>query len=123
MGRKWKTENYTLMSDIEHNDYCRKEGELASVRTELTDLKKIVKGNGQKGLQQIVTELNTKIPPLTEAVDGLSKKVQQLLDKDIAVATERALKMSAKQKLIAIYGGIIGFVTVAVMIADMLINK
>ena len=111
------------MSDMEHNDYCRKEGELASVKTELTDLKKIVKGNGQKGLQQIVTELNTKIPPLTEAVDGLSEKVQQLLDKDIAAATERALKMSAKQKLIAIYGGIIGFVTVALMIADMLINK
>ena len=104
---------------MEHNDYCRKEGELASVKTDLTDLKKIVKGNGQPGLQKIVTELNTKIPPLTEAVDSLSDKVQQLLDKDIAAATERSLKMSAKQKLTAIVTGIIGASTTIVMIVDM----
>ena len=111
------------MSDMEHSDYCRKEGELASVKTELADIKKIVKGNGQKGLQQAVYELNLKVPQLTDSVDALSCNVQKLLDRGIASDTERALKMSAKQKLIAIYGGIIGFVTVAVMIADMLINK
>ena len=110
------------MSDMDHT-HCLKEGDLATIKAEVGDLKKIVKGNGQKGLQQIVTELNTKIPPLTEAVDGLSEKVQQLLDKDIAAATERALKLSARQKLAAIYGGIIGAATVLVMIADMLINK
>ena len=57
------------MSDMDHNDYCRKEGELASVKTELEDLKLIVKGNGKKGLQQAVTELNLKVPQLTDAVD------------------------------------------------------
>ena len=111
------------MSDMEHNDYCRKEGELASVKTELEDLKLIVKGNGKKGLQQAVTELNLKVPQLTDAVDGLSDKVQLLLDKDIATVTERNLKLSSKQKMTAIISGIIGGATVIVMIADMIINK
>jgi len=111
------------MSDMDHNDYCRKEGELASVKTELEDLKLIVKGNGKKGLQQAVTELNLKVPQLTDAVDGLSDKVQLLLDKDIAAVTERNLKLSAKQKMTAIISGIIGGATVIVMIADMIINK
>ncbi len=106
-----------------HEDFCRKEGELASVKTELEDLKLIVKGNGKKGLQQAVTELNLKVPQLTDAVDGLSDKVQLLLDKDIAAVTERNLKLSAKQKMTAIISGIIGGATVIVMIADMIINK
>ena len=108
---------------MEHNDYCRKEGELATIKAELSDIKLIVKGNGKKGLQQAVTELNLKVPQLTEAVDGLSCKVQLLLNKDIAAVTERNLKMSAKQKLTAIVTGIIGVATVAVMIADMIIKK
>jgi len=108
---------------MDHNDYCQKEGELASVKTELEDLKLIVKGNGKKGLQQAVTELNLKVPQLTDAVDGLSDKVQLLLDKDIAAVTERNLKLSAKQKMTAIISGIIGGATVIVMIADMIINK
>jgi hypothetical protein len=112
------------MSDnMEHNDYCRKEGELASLKAELTDIKKIVKGNGQKGLQQAVTELNIKVPQLTESVDGLSCKVQQLLDKDIATTTERTLKLSARQKMTAIISGIIGAGTVIVMIADMILKS
>ena len=108
---------------MDHNDYCRKEGELASVKTELEDIKLIVKGNGKKGLQQAVTELNLKVPQLTDAVDGLSDKVQLLLDKDTAAVAERNLKLSAKQKMTAIISGIIGGATVIVMIADMIINK
>lgn len=104
-------------------NHCTKEGDIATVKAEVSDLKKIVKGNGQKGLQQAVTELNMKVPELTIAVDGLSNKVQLLLEKDIAASTERALKMSAKQKLGAIVTAIIGASTVIVMVADMIINK
>ena len=111
------------MSDMEHNDYCRKEGELASVKTELADIKKIVKGNGQKGLQQAVYELNLKVPQLTDSVDALSCNVQKLLDRGLAHDTERALKMSAKQKLTAIVTGIIGASTTIVMIVDMWIKS
>lgn len=108
------------MSEHEH---CLKESDIATVKAEVNDLKKILKGNGQKGLQATVTELNLIVPQLTEAVDGLTGKVQLLLDKDIAAVTERNLKMSAKQKLVAIYGAIIGAATVIVMIAQMIINK
>ena len=103
--------------------HCLKEGEIATVKAEVSDLKKILKGNGQKGLQATVTELNLIVPQLTESVETLSGKVQLLLEKDIAAVTERNLKMSAKQKLVAIYGAIIGAATVIVMIADMIINK
>lgn len=102
--------------------HCNKEGEIAAMKAEVTDLKKIVKGNGQKGLQQAVTELNLKVPQLTESVDGLSRKVQQLLDKDIAATTERSLKLSAKQKMMAIITGIVGVATVIVMIAEMILT-
>ena len=108
---------------MEHSEYCRKEGELATVKTELNDLKKIVKGNGQKGLQRNVIELNAVIPELKMSVDELSNNVRELLDRKIATDTERAIKMSAKQKLIAIYGAIIGAATVIVMIADMVIKS
>ena len=110
------------MSDMEHT-HCLKEGDLATMKAEVSDIKKIVKGNGQKGLQQAVTELNLMVPQLKEAVDGLSDNVKLLLDKDIAAVTERNLKLSARQKLVAIYGAIVGFATVIVMIADMIINK
>ena len=108
---------------MEHSEYCRKEGEIATVKTELTDLKKIVKGNGQKGLQQAVTELNLKVPILTSAVDDLASKVQLLLDRKIGDDRERVVKMSARQKFAAIYGAIIGAAIVIVMIADMIIKS
>lgn len=107
---------------MEHT-HCLKEGDLATMKAEVSDIKKIVKGNGQKGLQQAVTELNLMVPQLKEAVDGLSDNVKLLLDKDVAAVTERTLKLSAKQKMTAIISGIIGAATVIVMIADMIINK
>lgn len=109
------------MSDT-HN-HCIKEGDLGTIKAEVSDLKKIVKGNGQKGLQQIVTELNTNVPKLTTSVDILSGQMKELLDRKVASDTERALKLSAKQKLTAIVSGIIGAATVIVMIADMIINR
>jgi len=109
------------MSDT-HN-HCLKEGDLATMKAEVSDLKKIVKGNGQKGLQQIVTELNTNVPQLTTSVGILSGQVQELLDRKVASDTERNLRLSAKQKLTAIVSGIISAATVIVMIADMLINR
>lgn len=108
---------------MSEHDHCHKEGELATVKAEVSDLKKIVKGNGRKGLQQAVHELNVVVPQLTEAVDGLNKNVRLLLEKDIAASTERAVKMSAKQKLGAIITAIIGAATVIVMIADMIIKR
>jgi len=105
------------------HEHCLKEGEIATVKAEVSDLKKILKGNGQKGLQATVTELNLIVPQLTESVETLSGKVQLLLEKDIAAVTERNLKMSAKQKLVAIYGAIIGAATVIVMIAQMIVEK
>ena len=107
---------------MEHT-HCLKEGDLAAIKAEVSDLKKIVKGNGQRGLQQIVTELNLNVPQLTNSVSILSGQVQKLLDRKVASDTERALKLSAKQKLTAIVSGIIGAATVIVMIADMIINK
>jgi hypothetical protein len=107
---------------MEHT-HCLKEGDLATIKAEVSDLKKIVKGNGQKGLQQIVTELNLSVPQLTTSVRILSGQVQELLDGKVANDTERNLKLSAKQKMTAIISGIIGGATVIVMIADMIINK
>ena len=92
------------------------------IKTEVSDLKKIVKGNGRKGLQENVTELNTIIPPLKDSVDTLSEKVQLLLDRKVADDTEDKLKLSAKQKMTAIISGIIGAGTVLVMIADMILK-
>ncbi len=94
------------MSDT--HDHCLKEGDLATIKAEVSDLKKIVKGNGQKGLQQIVTELNLNVPQLTTSVGILSGQVQELLDRKVAGDTERNLKLSARQKLVAIYGAIGG---------------
>lgn len=108
---------------MSEHDHCLKEGEIATVKAEVSDLKKILKGNGQKGLQATVTELNLIVPQLTESVETLSEKVQMLLDRKIESDTERALKMSAKQKLVAIYGAIIGAATVIVMIAQMIVEK
>jgi hypothetical protein len=105
------------------SEHCTKEGEIASMKAEVSDLKKIVKGNGQKGLQQNVYELNINVPQLTTSVGILSGQVQQLLDRKVASDTERALKLSARQKLVAIYGGIIGAATVIVMIADMILKN
>lgn len=108
---------------MSEHTHCLKEGDLATIKAEVSDLKKIVKGNGQRGLQQIVTELNLNVPQLTNSVSILSGRVQELLDRKVASDTERALKLSAKQKLTAIVSGIIGAATVIVMIADMIINK
>jgi len=101
------------------SEHCTKEGDIAEIRTEVRDLKKIVKGNGQKGLQAQVTELNIIIPELKVSVDELNGKVQMLLDRKIGDDAERAVRMSAKQKLAAIVTGIIGASTTIVMIVDM----
>lgn len=105
------------------HEYCRKEGELASMNTTLKRISKIVEGNGQPGLDKQMARLNIVIPELQKSVSGLTEKVQQLLNKDIATTTERALKMSAKQKLTAIVTGIIGASTTIVMIVDMWIKS
>ena len=107
----------------EHNDYCRKEGDLATLKTQMSDITKIVKGNGQPGLEKQVTQLNIIIPKLQESIDGLSENVRTLLDRGIVTDTERALKMSAKQKLTAIITGIFGGATVIIMVVDMILNK
>jgi len=101
---------------------CSKEADISEIRTEVHDLKKIVKGNGQKGLQQNVTELNINVPLLTTSVDTLSKQVKILLDRKVESDTEKSLKMSAGQRLTAIISGIIGASTVIVMIADMIMK-
>jgi ribosomal protein L3 len=108
---------------MSEHTHCLKEGDLATIKAEVSDLKKIVKGNGQKGLQQIVTELNLNVPQLTNSVSILSGQVQELLDRKVASDTERNLKLSARQKLVAIYGAIIGAATVIVMIAQMIVEK
>jgi len=101
-------------------EHCIKEGDIAEIRTELADLSKIVKCNG---LQKAVTELNIVVPQLAGTVKELSGNVQILLNRKIGDDAERAVRMSAKQKLAAIVTGIIGGATVIVMIADMIINK
>lgn len=106
-------------NDMEH-EHCIKEGEIATIKAEVSDLVKIVKGNG---LQKAVTELNLLVPQLSTTVKDLSDNVQSLLDRKIESDTERALKMSAKQKLVAIYGAIIGAATVIVMIAQMIVES
>lgn len=108
---------------MSEHTHCLKEGDLATIKAEVSDLKKIVKGNGQKGLQQIVTELNLNVPQLTNSVSILSGQVQELLDRKVASDTERNLKLSARQKMAAIISGIIGAATVIVMIAEMIINR
>jgi len=107
----------------ENHEHCLKESDIATIKAEVSDLKKIVKGNGQKGLQQIVTELNLNVPQLTTSVGILSGQVQELLDRKVASDTERNLKLSAKQKMTAIISGIIGAGTVIVMIADMILKN
>jgi len=107
------------MSDTDHT-HCLKEGDLAAIKAKVSDLELIVKGNG---LQKAVTELNILVPQLSGTVKDLSKNVQTLLNRKIETDTERNLKLSARQKLVAIYGAIVGFATVIVMIADMIINK
>ncbi len=107
----------------EHNDYCRKEGDLATLKTQMSDITKIVKGNGQPGLEKQVTQLNIIIPELQESIEDLSNNVRRLLDRGIVSDTERALKMSAKQKLTAIITGIFGGATVIIMVVDMILNK
>ena len=105
------------------DEYCKKEGELAAIKTDLEDLKKIIKGNGQKGLRAQVIELNTVIPPLTASVKELSDKVQILLDKRLASDTVRNYKMTAEQRLAAIIAGIIGGSTTVVMVIDLWIRS
>ncbi len=104
--------------DMEH-EHCLKEGDLATLKAELKDLNKIVKGNGQKGMQQVVTELNTNVPKLTTSVDILSGQMKELLDRKVASDTERAIELSAKQKMTAIITGIVGVATVIIMLAEM----
>ena len=103
-------------------EHCSKEGELSSIRTEVNDLKKIVKGNGQKGLQQNVFELNAMLPELKISVDTLAENVKQLNDSRLLAEGARAEKMSAKQKLAAIITGIIGAAAVIVMVVDLIIK-
>ena len=104
-------------------EHCIKEADLATLKAELKDLNKIVKGNGQKGMQQVVTELNTNVPKLTISVDILSGQMKELLERKVASDTERALKLSAKQKMTAIITGIVGMATVIIMIADMILKN
>lgn len=105
---------------MSEHTHCLKEGDLATIKAEVSDLVKIVKGNG---LQKAVTELNLLVPQLSTTVKDLSDNVQSLLDRKIESDTERALKLSARQKLVAIYGAIIGAATVIVMIAQMIVEK
>lgn len=108
---------------MSEHTHCLKEGDLATIKAEVSDLKKIVKGNGQKGLQQIVTELNLNVPQLTTSVGILSGQVQELLDRKVAGDTERALKLSARQKLAAIITTVIAFSGVALFANDMILKS
>ena len=107
---------------MEH-EHCTKEGDIATLRTEVGDLKKIVKGNGQKGLQAQVTELNTILPSLKTSVDTLSATVTELVNKGLIAEGVNKEKMTNKQKLSAIIAGIIGASATIVMIADLILKN
>ena len=107
---------------MEH-EHCTKEGDIATLRTEVSDLTKIVKGNGQKGLQRQVTELNTILPGLKTSVDTLSATVTELVNKGLISEGVNKEKMTNKQKLSAIIAGIIGASATIVMIADLILKN
>ena len=67
-----------LWQECMQEDFCRKEGELASMNTTLKRISKIVEGNGQPGLDKQMAQLNIVIPELQKSVSGLTDKVQQL---------------------------------------------
>ena len=106
-------------NDMEH-EHCIKEGDLAAIKAKVSDLEVIVKGNG---LQKAVTELNILVPQLSGTVKELSGNVQKLLNGKVRNDTERDLKLSARQKLLAIFGAIVGAATVIIMIADMILKN
>jgi hypothetical protein len=101
-------------------EHCIKEGEIASLKTELTDLVNIVKKNG---LQKQVTELNVVIPELKDTVADLSNNVRELLDMKIINDTEKSVKLTANQKFWSILFGIAGVAATIVMITDMILKN
>lgn len=101
-------------------EHCIKEGEIASLKTELTDLVNIVKKNG---LQKQVTELNVVIPELKDTVADLSNNVRELLDMKIVNDTEKSVKLTAKQKMTAIITTIIAFSGVALYAIEMYLKS
>lgn len=101
---------------------CSKEADIAQIKTEVLDLKKLVKGNGKQGLYDDVLEIKTTLPEFKKSIDILSINVRELLDNRIASDTERKIKLSAKQKLAAIITGIIGASGTIVLIVDMILK-
>jgi hypothetical protein len=113
---------------------CSKEADIAEIKTEIRDIKLLVKGNGKPGIYDDVLEIKTTLPTLRKSIDEMGEgfeksfstlegKVQQLLDKRIVDDTEKNLKLTAKQKMTAIIMGIISAAGVIVMIADMYLKN
>ena len=102
---------------------CSKEAEIAEIKTEVSDLKKMIKGNGKKGMYDDVQEIKNTLPQFKLSIDNLNTSVRELMDDKIASATERRVRLSAKQRLAAIITGIIGGSATVVMIVDLIIRS
>lgn len=62
----------------DHPPYCRKEAEIAEMRSKIETIKRIVMGNGQEGLNTMVPKLNENIKSLTRNIDDLGRGVSGL---------------------------------------------
>ena len=80
---------------------CDKAGKIDSMEADLKTLKRVVlEGNGQKGLVQLITELNDQMKPINDSVIMMSSNVTTLMDFQNKLETSRDLKNEARLKRI-----------------------
>jgi len=58
--------------------HCEKQAEISILQTEMKDLNKVIKDNGQPGLQTTVTRLAVSTETLIHSVDDLKRAISAI---------------------------------------------
>ena len=87
-----------------HDDYCRKEGDLSAIKTELRTIKKFLMGNGDEGLVVTVPKLAQNVETLSGHTEDLKKGVNGLLK----YQNEQIGKETSKRQNRWVFGILIG---------------
>jgi len=86
---------------------CTQIGTISKLNSEVADLSKIVKGNGNKGIYKTMIEVNQTVMTLNESVKLLRTAVSGLTKFQIEVETEIRLTASRKTNIKWLVGTII----------------
>ena len=95
---------------------CDKAGEIAEIKTTVNDLRHIVKGNGQPGLQTLITQILVSQQTMSDSVSKMATSISSLAKFQTEIETEKRTEIRTRKTIQWLVTAVISLVGIIVTI-------